>query len=126
MIPLQFALRRRMMMAGGNKKCIITTSGTFSGGAGSYSAITLPDGTVVNKSGTYEVNVGDTIILSVAIGNVRDTRYYAQITVEGAHIVRFQDLNTTKTYEYVVNSNITITGGIRGNFMPQLVLTKNI
>lgn len=126
MIPLQFALRRRMMMAGGNKKCIITTSGTFSGGAGSYSAITLPDGTVVNKSGTYEVNVGDTIILSVAIGNARDTRYYAQITVEGKSVVRFQDMNTTKTYEYIVNSNITITGRIQGSFMPQLVLTKNI
>lgn len=126
MIPLQFALRRRMMMAGGNKKCIITTSGTFSGYASSYSAITLPDGTVVNKSGTYEVNVGDTIILSVAIGNASDTRYYAQITVEGKSVVRFQDMNTRKTYEYIVNSNITITGRIQGNFMPQLVLTKNI
>lgn len=126
MIPLQFALRRRMMMAGGNKKCIITTSGTFSGGAGSHSVITLPDGTVVNKSGTYEVNVGDTIILSVAIGNARDTRYYAQITVEVKSVVRFQDMNTTKTYEYIVNSNITITGRIQGSFMPQLVLTKNI
>lgn len=122
MIPLQFALRRRMM-AMGKKKYTITASGTFSGSMSSYSAITLPDGTVVKSSGTYEVNAGDTIILSVTIGMARDTNYYATITIDGQTVVKFQDLNTTKTYSHAVNSDVNISAAIRGNFMPQLKLT---
>lgn len=122
-IPQNYALRRRMMMATGKKKYTITTSGTFSGNSGSYSAITLPDGTVVKQSGTYEVNVGDTIILSVAIGMAHDTRYYATITIDRQTVVRFQDLNTTKTYSYVVNNDINISAAIQGYFMPKLSLT---
>lgn len=121
-IPIQYALRRRMM-ATGKKKYTITTSGTFSGSMSSYSAITLPDGTVVKSSGTYEVNAGDTIILSVAIGMAHDTNYYATITIDGQTVVKFQDLNTTKTYSHVVNSDINISAAIRGYFMPRLSLT---
>ena len=113
------------MMINGEKKRTITLKGVFSGGAGSASSVTMPNGTVLNSAGEYECADGDIIVLSVHIGNARDTRYNAQITVEGARVVIFQDANTTKTYEYVVNSNITITGRIQGTFMPQLVLTKN-
>lgn len=117
------ALRRRMMMATGKKKYTITTSGTFSGNWGSYSAITLPDGTVVKMSGTYEVNAGDTIILSVAIGQAYDNNYYATITIDGQTVVKFRDPNTTKTYSHVVNSDINISAAIQGHLMPKLSLT---
>ena len=124
MMPLQFALRRRMMQKG-KKKRTITLQGKFSGPGGSASSVTMPNGTVLNSAGEFECDDGDIIVLSVTIGYAQNTMYYAQITVEGVNVVRFQDMNTTKTYEYVVNSDITITGSIKGDFMPQLVLTKN-
>ncbi len=124
MISYQFALRRRMMQKG-KKKHTITLRGTFSGSASSASSVTMPSGTVLNSAGTYECNDGDAIVLSVTIGNATNTQYYAQITVEGVNVVKFQDVNTTKTYEYAVNGDITITGSFKGYFMPQLALVKN-
>lgn len=123
-ISKKWALRRKMMSAG-VKKRTITLKGMFSGSMGPASSVTMPNGTVLNSAGEYECADGDIIVLSVTLRNAADTRYYAQITVEGVQVVRFQTTNTTKTYEYVVNSDITITGRIQGDLMPQLVLTKN-
>jgi len=79
----------------------ITISGT---GNSSYCYVSI-DGSKKTASGSYTVDKGDTIIFGVY---GRSSTYYGEVKIDDTQVLKVTN-QTTKTYNYIVNNNLTIS-----------------
>lgn len=131
MIPVQYALRRKMMGQGkGNGPWTVTVTGEWYiqtgyaknpdtsswGNRIVINDITIPTtpGTAETETRKFEVETGTVISLSVA-KNV-NTSPHGYISVNGEKVVnQTPETLTWYSYEYVVDSDCTINGGLLYN-----------